>query len=240
MDACFLCKTTFRQHRAGDEQDKPGNEEDLVALGRALGLLVLLLRRDLAKEPAVDCTEGGLGRACRCERNIAPLARLRDRLQRRFLKLHPDGLSLELLLAATVFGRNRRAALRVSNADREDWNAALLRKLRVLDCLAAQVPAVGDENDRIMVVRRRIKRIERRANGTPEIRLAARSRLGRKLLEGVPEIGVVRREGTDRDTRPAERNERAPVAFQRIDKVRNISLRPLQPVRTHVRRKHRT
>ena len=160
MDVRLFCEAALGEHRAGNQQDKTGNEEDLIALGGALGLLVLLLRRDLTKEAAVDGPERRLGRPRRRERHIASLARLRDRLQRRLLELHLDGLPLELLLAATILGRNRRTMLRIADPDGEDRNAALLRQLGVGERLAAQVATVGDEDDRVVVIRRRIKRIK--------------------------------------------------------------------------------
>ena len=66
--------------------------------------------------------------------------------------------------AAAVLGGNRGSHARISDADREDRYAALLREFRVLEGLASQVAAVGYENDRVVVIRRGIERVERRAD----------------------------------------------------------------------------
>ena len=129
--------------------------------------------------------------------------------------------------------------LGVTDADREDRNLPLRRQCSVLQGLAAQVAAVGNHDDRIMVISRRIKRFQRRADRAAEVRLAARRGLRRQLLERAPEIPVVRRERTDDNARPPERHQRTPIAFQRIDEVRDVRLRTLKPVRTDVLCEHR-
>ena len=90
-----------------------------------------------------------------------------------------------------------------------------------------------------MIVSRRVKRLQRGADGAAEIRLAARSRFRRELLERTAQVGVVGRERADDDAGATERDERAAVAFERVDEIGDVGLRPLKTVRPHVRREHR-
>ena len=223
---------------ADDKKDEPRDEEELVALAEARLLLVLLHERDLAKATAVDRAERRLGRAGRRKGNVASARSLSDRVERSLLELHRNWLAVKLDDAASVLRRNRRAALGVADSDGEDRDSALSRRLGVLQGLAPQVTSVGDEDYRVVVVCRGVKRREGRADRAAEVRLAARSGLGAHALERAPQVAVVGSERTHRDAGAAERDERAAVAFERVDEVCDVGLRALEAVGPDVLREH--
>ena len=72
MCAFAFSKPASGERRSGDEQAYAWDQKHLVALRRALGLLVLLLRRDLAEKALVDGPERRLGRPRRRKRNVNP------------------------------------------------------------------------------------------------------------------------------------------------------------------------
>ena len=222
-------------------EHKPGDEKPAEAFRRAqLLLLGLFLRRDLAKETAVDRAERRLRRARRRERHVPPATRLRDFNERLLLKLCRHGLALVLLRTRAGGVGDGAPPLRVAEAHGEDRDVPLCRRAGRFERVAAQVAAVRDEQDRVVVVRRRVQRVECRLDRAAEIRLAARRRIRRRALQCRAQETVVGRERAEEDARAAERDERAPVALQRVDEVHHIRLRAFQAVRPHVRREHRT
>ena len=193
----------------------------------------------MAEEPPVDRAEGRLGRVGRGERHVAPAARTRDLAQRLVHEARLDGLALVGLHARSGGVRHRALHRVVAEADREHGHGPLLRELRRLKRAAAQVAAVGDQDDRVVLVLRGVERVERRADRAPEVRLAARRGIGRRALDRAAEEGVVRGERTQQHARAAEGDERAAVALKRLHEVRKVRLRALQPVRADVLREHR-
>ena len=104
-----------------------------------------------------------------------------------------DNLAIVLHLSLAVLGRNSRCLVRITHSHGEDRDSAPLRNLRVRKRLAAQVAAVGDEDDRVVVVGRRVEGVKRRADGAAEISLAARGGVGGHILHRFPEECVVGR-----------------------------------------------
>ena len=189
--------------------------------------------------PTVDGSKRCLRHSSRRKRNINPLRRLRNRLERRLFKLDHHRLAVELLHSTPILGRNRRAVLWVADAYGENWNPALLRRLGILQRLAAKVAAVGNQDDRVVVVCRGIERAKRGANRAAEVRLAARRGLGAHALKGVPKIPVVGRERTNYDTGAAKRDERAAITGKRVNEVGDGVLGAFKTIWTNVLGKHR-
>ena len=152
-------------------------------------------------------------------------------------RLH--GLALVHLHARAGGVRHRTLQRVVAESDREDGNRPLLRLLRRLKCAAAQVAAVGDEDDRVVLVLRGVERAESRSDRAAEVRLAARRGMGTGILDRAADEGVVGGERTQQHARAAEGDERAAVAVERRDQVREVGLRAFEAVRAHVLREHR-
>ena len=141
------------KHSGEQNEKKPRHKEEPEALGGALLLrLGLLLSLHLAQEAAVDGAERGLGCAGRRERYVATAARAGDLNKRLLLKLRRHSLALVLLHACARCVGNRACLLGVAEANGEDGYAALCSGSGGFERAAAEVAAVGDEDDCVVVV----------------------------------------------------------------------------------------
>ena len=232
-------ETSAREHPCKENKQQTRHEEPAKALGSTqLLFLGKVLLGHLTEEAAVDGAERGLGSAGRRERYVASAACARDAVERVVFEARLHGLALVHLHARAGGVRHRTLQRVVAESDREDGNRPLLRLLRRLKCAAAQVAAVGDEDDRVVLVLRGVERAERRSDRAAEVSLAARRGMGTGILDRAADEGVVGGERTQQHARAAEGDKRTAVAVERRYQVREVGLRAFEAVRTHVLREH--
>ena len=173
--------------------------------------------------------------------NIEPAGRLRDFLQPLFVQLRFHHLSVAVLhksrRAALASDWNQRA-FRCPDADRENPHAGISRGLRRLRRIAAQLFAIGKNNERAIADRALPVSLDCEIDRRRNIRASFWNRVRVEIVDRFHRRVVIDRQRRLEERAAGKCDQPHAISLQLVEQILRGKFHPLKPARRHVVRKH--